>query len=480
MLSLKPEIQFEVVQPRDARVNSIGFETAGEALVMAPELVRVGRIVVGHQDGILVYPNIALNAAKHRLSQMGRVPVSIRRTKVLTELMDHRLGHQRHRHLPVPDVEILGSRTLPTQGLVRIEELLYMPTFGEFITQHPYDVSVRRGHERLVRVVVRPFTEALHHLPEGPRLAAPRSVGTRQRRITRPVRGEGFVCERAELLRTHGHQQIQMRLALQMVQQFRGEVFGIRQDQRLRWLRIQDLGRQAQQFDAGRGDRAGGGGRGEAHRLMGVAVEHEKGRRSFDRPRMLVPAITPHLPFAVASDAMGIDGQYLSCEMTQGPPQLAQGHLQSLRLLDGSRGQQLMDGDIGRQPRQAVDQFEAVLTEGPFLAHAGRTQGGFVDQLQGQPRFGPRRLPAGPTAQQIPGAQPQMFGNQQPQPDQITGDLVGQQLPHAAFEAGRVRRFQLRAGRGALRLDGGERLRTLIEFFFGGRSLGSSAPRCGC
>ena len=165
--------------------------------------------------------------------------------------------------------------------------------------------------------------------------------------------------------------------------------------------------------------------------------------------------------------------------MAQGSPQLAQGHLQPLRLLDSPPGQQVMDGHVGSQPRQAIDQFEPVLAERPFLANAGRTQGGFVNELQGQAGFGPQRRVARPAAQQIPGTQPQMFGNQQPQPDQIAGDLVGQQLPHAAFEARRVSRFQSRASSGALRLDGRQGLRTLKEFFFEGRSLGWSVPHCG-
>jgi len=100
--------------------------------------------------------------------------------------------------------------------------------------------------------------------------------------------------------------------------------------------------------------------------------------------------------------------------------------------------------------------------------------------LQGQAGFRPQCRLTGPTAEQIPGAQPEVFGNQQPQPDQISGHLIRQQLSHGTFEARRVSRFELRAGRGALRLDRRQRLRTLKEFFFEGRSLGSSVLHCGC
>lgn len=107
-----------------------------------------------------------------------------------------------------------------------------------------------------------------------------------------------------------------------------------------------------------------------------------------------------------------------------------------------------------------------------MLAHAGGTQGGFMHQLQGQARLD---LGAGlttPAAQQVPGAQAQMLGQQQPQPDQIAGDLVGQQLTDAAFQAGGIAGFTARAFLGALGVDGELTLGpALVEFFFEGRSL---------
>ena len=66
----------------------------------------------------------------------------------------------------------------------------------------------------------------------------------------------------------------------------------------------------------------------------------------------------------------------------------------------------------------------------------------------------------------------QHFRDQQPQPNQVAGDLVGQQLPHPAFEAGRVSGFRLGTGGGALRVHRRQRLRPAEEFFFAGRSPG--------
>ena len=38
-----------------------------------------------------------------------------------------RLGHQRHGHLSVTDVEVEGTSPMPTQGLVEFEKLFDMP-----------------------------------------------------------------------------------------------------------------------------------------------------------------------------------------------------------------------------------------------------------------------------------------------------------------------------------------------------------------
>ncbi len=88
---------------------------------------------------------------------------------------------------------------------------------------------------------------------------------------------------------------------------------------------------------------------------------------------------------------------------------------------------------------------------------------------------------AGPAAEQVPGAQAQMFGDQQPKPHQVTGDLVGQKLSYTTFQAGGVTRFYALAFLGGLRLDGQLILGTkAVEFFFEARSLQSPAERYGC
>ena len=65
-----------------------------------------------------------------------------------------------------------------------------------------------------------------------------------------------------------------------------------------------------------------------------------------------------------------------------------------------------------------------------------------------------------------------MFGYKEPKSDQVPTDLVGEELSHAAFEAGRVARFGFCPLFGALGFDGRFRLRMIaVKFFFAGQSL---------
>ena len=75
-----------------------------------------------------------------------------------------------------------------------------------------------------------------------------------------------------------------------------------------------------------------------------------------------------------------------------------------------------------------------------------------------------------------------MFGHQQPQADHVVADFVGQQLPHAPFDAERVTVDRSGHVTGDLDLDL-FRLRrgtALMQFFFACRIVGSHAGHYGC
>jgi hypothetical protein len=74
-----------------------------------------------------------------------------------------------------------------------------------------------------------------------------------------------------------------------------------------------------------------------------------------------------------------------------------------------------------------------------------------------------------------------MLGDQQPQANQVAGDLVGQKLPHAPFQIDWIAGFDADVLEGPLRLD----LlliswTTSVEFFFEVRTLRSRVARCEC
>ena len=81
--------------------------------------------------------------------------------------------------------------------------------------------------------------------------------------------------------------------------------------------------------------------------------------------------------------------------------------------------------------------------ERPIGTDARSANGGFVDQLHGETWFHSfRRLP-GPAAQQVPGSEAKMLGDQQPDAGQVPADLVGQQLAHPTLDAERVAQLEL-------------------------------------
>ena len=129
-----------------------------------------------------------------------------------------------------------------------------------------------------------------------------------------------------------------------------------------------------------------------------------------------------------------------------------------------------MHRDVGGQEGQAIGQLEAALVQAAAGAHAGNAESRLVDQLQGKAGFDPLGGPARPAAEQVPGPQAEQLGGEQPQPDEIIADLVGQELTDSAFQAAGIAGDHGDAGLGR---PSRQRLRLArlipIEFFFEGR-----------
>ena len=72
--SAEAEVELKAVQPRDMRVDVFAFQAVGKALVVLPELVGVGGVVVGDHDRVVADADVALQARQERLGEMTGIP----------------------------------------------------------------------------------------------------------------------------------------------------------------------------------------------------------------------------------------------------------------------------------------------------------------------------------------------------------------------------------------------------------------------
>jgi hypothetical protein len=94
-----------------------------------------------------------------------------------------------------------------------------------------------------------------------------------------------------------------------------------------------------------------------------------------------------------------------------------------------------------------------------------------MDELEGQAWLDVLAAGAAPTDQQVPGSEAQVFGDQQPQAQCRTADLVGQELADAAFQTLRVTGFGVGSALRTLGLHGFVSVgAATMQFFFEGRS----------
>jgi len=145
-----------------------------------------------------------------------------------------------------------------------------------------------------------------------------------------------------------------------------------------------------------------------------------------------------HLALAVTDQPMRIDGEQAAVEMLAGAAQLAQGDLELLGLLDGARGQELMDGGVGGTNGSPLANSKPFWERERRRRIEHRHQGRFVDEVQREPGLDVVAWLAGPGAEQVPDAQALQFGQQQPDADLVAGNLVARSCgPDVPRSAGR-------------------------------------------
>lgn len=141
---------------------------------------------------------------------------------------------------------------------------------------------------------------------------------------------------------------------------------------------------QVEEFGSRLGDRAGRRGGSKADGLLGVGSERQEGLMNLDGRGAGVLLAAGPAAFAVAAHTMGVDEEDLAGVVAGGPAQQAQGALEPLGLCHGVRPQQLVDGQVGGDERQAIGQGQPRLGQGAFGADAGGAEGSLVDPLQRQ------------------------------------------------------------------------------------------------
>ena len=154
--------------------------------------------------------------------------------------------------------------------------------------------------------------------------------------------------------------------------------------------------------------------------------------------------------------------------MAGGSAPLAQSDLEALGLFDGVGVEQIVDGLVGGDQGQAVGDLKTLLTEGAALAHPADAQSGLRHPRERQGRFHRWAWTPRPATEQIPGAQAQMFGKQQPQAQWIARNFIGQPLARLPLQAFGISRFGPLFAAGALGLEATEWNFgiKLAEFFF--------------
>jgi hypothetical protein len=187
---------------------------------------------------------------------------------------------------------------------------------------------------------------------------------------------------------------------------------------------------------------------------------------------MAVLFVPAHLAFAVAVQAVGIDDEHASAKVVAGATEFAEGDLQLMGVGDGMGVEEKMDGDIGGDKGKSIGQFEAALPQAAAFADAGDAEGGLVDQLQGESRLDASAGPSGPAAEEVPSAEAKMFGDEQPQADEVAAETVGEGLADAGFDGGGIARAVTADVFGGMGFDRWERSvgTEPKEFFFEGRS----------
>lgn len=163
----KAEVDLVVVEPGHCRIDALVLELFRKLGVVLGKEVGIGSIVVCDDDGIAVETNITFEAVKEISCEVFGIPTDDGLAEALTQHGDGCLCNERHSHLSIADIEVVGSCAAPAQSLVGVEELFAVPAFWVMLDGF-VDGGRSGGAEESVQfVVVFVFSFALDGLPIG-------------------------------------------------------------------------------------------------------------------------------------------------------------------------------------------------------------------------------------------------------------------------------------------------------------------------
>src|ERR1700738_4846560 len=190
-------------------------------------------VIVGDQNCIVLDTHVAFESAENVSGQVRGIPLRKGLAQSLTHLVNSRLGHQRHGHLSVTDVEVERTGPMPTQGLVEFEKLFDMPALRIVNCQILDFVTVGGGQEGFEIIILWSFTVTLNEtvirlwaaaLFEAKRLlggsiASPPAI--------KALRAPSLVMEFGRVLRRHRHEQFKGGLKMDMIEEFGRVMFAV-------------------------------------------------------------------------------------------------------------------------------------------------------------------------------------------------------------------------------------------------------------
>jgi hypothetical protein len=160
----KAEVEFEIVEPWDPRVDVFALEDLGQVLIVFSEQVWSGGIVEGHEDGVIGNPYIAVDSPEDGGSEVAGIPGGKGIAEALAELVACGLGNESRGHLAEANIEVHGAGALPAEVLIGIEELLDMPALRIMDGQVDDFVAITSGEECLMVEVGGAFPGPLDQL----------------------------------------------------------------------------------------------------------------------------------------------------------------------------------------------------------------------------------------------------------------------------------------------------------------------------